>query len=417
MASAVLAEGASAETWCAPAPCGEGTAVATINDAVDAADADPGPDDVAIQPGTHETPLEGCGGLFVSGPDTTVRGAGVGETILTFPPLEPDDGFSRRVICGHMHLRDMTLRLPSAITPTHNSSVDGFDLYSGSIRNVRVDAVGAEFGPGINDGQGFGGLVRGGVIENVEVRLGLRQDTEGISLIGLPNARNLDITARDSGLFTRVQQEPGNPPQRIRDIVVRSRQPLGVLNESDLNSQLLLSDAVLDTSRVRRGVETSGLTVINGLPPERIRLRMDRVTIVGNRSRNSAAMGVVGQGQPFPTVLRGRHVIATGFDDTLSFGLFGGDAKAVLKYSNLSLRPRDISREGDDGRVIKHFGPGNRSGNPRFIDSQHGDYRLRASSPAVDIGGAPFVGGGPTPEDGDGNGSARRDAGAFERHG
>jgi hypothetical protein len=67
--------------------------------------------------------------------------------------------------------------------------------------------------------------------------------------------------------------------------------------------------------------------------------------------------------------------------------------------------------------VIKHFGPGNRSGNPRFVDGRHGDYRLRASSPAVDIGGAPLVGGGPTPEDGDGNGSARRDAGAFERHG
>ena len=46
------------------------------------------------------------------------------------------------------------------------------------------------------------------MIEDVEVRLGLRRDLQRISLIGLPTARNLDITARDFGLATRVQQEP-----------------------------------------------------------------------------------------------------------------------------------------------------------------------------------------------------------------
>lgn len=397
--------------------------MATIDDAVDAADAAAGPDTVAIQPGVHQTPLEGCGGLFVSGPDTTVRGAGIGRTILTFPPLDPDDGFSRRVICGHMDLRDVTLRLPSAITPTHNSSVDGFDLYSGSIKRVRVDAPGSEFGPGINDGQASGGLVRSdpskptSVVEDLKVRLGLGRDTDGVSLIDLPRVSGLDIRARDSGLTTRVRQEAGDPPQRIDDIVVRSRMPLQVLNETDVDSELVLSDAVLDASRIRSGVETAGVLVVNGLPPERVELTMDRVTIVGNNGPGSYAMGVYGQGEPLPTVLRGRHVIATGFRDSLLFGSFGGDAKAVLSYSNVDLRPRKIRREGDDGQVIKRFGPGNRRGRPRFRDRRDGDFRLQADSPAVDIGGALLVPGGPAVQDGDGDGRRERDAGAFERRG
>lgn len=45
--------GAAAETFCAPAPCSEGTASATIAAAIAAADTDPGADTVAIKAGTH----------------------------------------------------------------------------------------------------------------------------------------------------------------------------------------------------------------------------------------------------------------------------------------------------------------------------------------------------------------------------
>lgn len=44
---------ASADIYCAPSPCGEGTPAATVPAAVTAADAHAGPDTVAIGAGTH----------------------------------------------------------------------------------------------------------------------------------------------------------------------------------------------------------------------------------------------------------------------------------------------------------------------------------------------------------------------------
>jgi hypothetical protein len=136
------------------------------------ADTHAGPDTVAIQPGVYETPMGPCGGLYVEEEDTHVRGAGIGQTVLTFPALEPTDGFTRRVICGHMQLSDVTLRLPSDVTtPPNNSSVEGLDLYSGVVERVKVDAVGAMFGAGDNDGRAEAMLLRHGAAHDIEVDL------------------------------------------------------------------------------------------------------------------------------------------------------------------------------------------------------------------------------------------------------
>ena len=419
------AENAGAAVYCAPSPCTGDFQMATIEGAVTAADGAAGADTVAIKSGTYNTPQQGCGGLFVNGPNTTVTGAGIGETVLTFPQPDADFGGTRTVICGHMDLQDLTLRLPSDITPGLNSNVQGIDLYSGSIRRVRVDAPGAEYGPGSNDGRASGMLIRGDgtVVQNVEVAFGLARDSDGISTTDLPGeVKDVTVRARNYGFTSRVSQQVGGDPMRVERLISRSREPLQVLNETGVNSEMVLSDSLLDASGVRRAVNTHGVTVVNGQPPEAVKLTMDRVTIVGNRSDNGYAMGVFGQGQPRPTVLKARHVIATGFRYSLLFGLFGGDAKAIIGYSNVNLSPRKIKVTGDDGDAIKRFGPRIRKGDPLFKDPEAHDFRLRSRSPAVDIGGADLVPGGPAdlggdprPADGDGDGVSQNDAGAYER--
>lgn len=65
-------------------------------------------------------------------------------------------------------------------------------------------------------------------------------------------------------------------------------------------------------------------------------------------------------------------------------------------------------------------GTGNISVDPQFVDAASGDYRLKASSPCIDTGtnsGAPAADkdGVSRPQDGDGDGNATCDMGAFER--
>lgn len=419
LALAVGAPPAAAETFCAPAPCGEGTPQATIEDAVDAADAQAGPDTVVIGPGTHQTPPEGCGGLFVQSVDTTVRGSGIKRTVLTFPDLPPDAGSSRLVICGNMQLSDLTLRLPSAVTPGQNSSVEGFDLYSGSIENVRIDDKGAEFGAGTNDGQGSAGLIRSGSLSDVVARLDRDQDTTGIRSSGLPRLSDLDVRARSSGLDVRVDQGPGDPPMRVENVKLSAAFPLTVSNESGVNSEMQLSNALLDASKAGEAAEAVGATVFNGLPPEAVGLTMDGVTIVGNGGKGSVAIAVYGQGRPLPTTLDARHVIVTGFRKTLELGFFGGDVGVAVSHSLIDLRDRKVITDGNDGTASTDFGPKVRRGNPRFVGGS--DYRLKRRSPAVDIGGADLfprpptdVLGAPRPTDGDWDGKDRADAGAYE---
>jgi hypothetical protein len=427
VALALLAGPASAAVFCAPAPCSPGTPAPSIEQAVDAAAANPGPDTVRIGSGVHTVSahVQCGGGVFVGSPETELIGAGAGETVITAQDLPPDAAFTRAVVCGYMsRLANLTIRLPSAVT-SGNASARGADVYDGTVENVRVDAEGASFGPEINDGEGQAMLVRGGAIRDVEVDLPVAADTEGVSTLGAPSIESLTVRARRYGLNSRVKLAPGEPPMRARGLRLHAHQPLSVLNETDSNSRMAISDALLDASVAPASEPVAALTVVNGLPPHAIAALADRVTMIGNGNPESVAIQAFGQGTlppaNLPTALRARHLLADGFPTSLLAGLYGSDVDVRIAYSNMDLSPGKIATDGTDGQLVSNFGPGNRAGPANLLAPGASDFRLTHRSPGVDIGGPPLLAGTPTdlagaprPVDGDGNGSVEADAGAFE---
>src|SRR5436309_1981674 len=410
LTSLALAGPARADVFCAPSPCSDGTQKPTIKDAIDAADTQGGPDVVSIKAGTWNGPA-GQLPLQVNQPGTEVHGAGIGRTILTVSPLPSDAGYQLTIISGYMsRLADLTLRLPSAVTTDpHNGSVKGADVYNGTVERVRVDAPGAHFGRGGNDGRGEGLLLRGGTMRDSSIALGAGKDTEGLDLIGTTTVSDVSIDAA-FGLSSDPQADPNPHTEQARRLRITAQFPVSVGD-----GFLRLADSLLDARPASTTQESSAISANNGRPPDPAGLTMDRVTVVGNGASNQSALSVFANGGS-KTTLTARHLVAAGFGRTLVRGRFGGDITVKVDHSNLARSPV-IANEGPGGGAIATtFGPGSRTGNPLFVAPSTGDFRLGFGSPAIDIGGPDLIpvhatdlGGAARPREGDGDGTAQSD--------
>ena len=130
-------------------------------------------------------------------------------------------------------------------------------------------------------------------------------------------------------------------------------------------------------------------------------------------------MSVAGQGGTPVTYIHARHVLANGFGRTLAYQNYGTNPTATINFSNVPLGPGTIVNTGPNPATLGgNQTAGNRGGDPGLLP----DLSLPLNSPAVDIGGADLIPRGPTDlagnprlADGNGDGSVREDAGAYER--
>ncbi len=268
LAVATLPAAAGAAVFCAPAPCSEGTPAATIQDALDAADANVGPDEVAVTAGTHNVGT----GLQNLDEETELRGAGVGETIITgddFPLADPGTG--RTLVTGkYSSLHDMTLRLPSAVT-SGNSNWTGADIYDAAVEDIAIDALGATFGPGFNDGSGQAMLIRSGTIRNLDIDIPLDADATGLQAGAIGGTFDLaDVNISAPRAFTSVPQADPDPVTvRAKRFRITSNRGVQVVD-----GFLELSDSVIDISAAPSSSDPEdfpvGIEVFDGRPRARL---------------------------------------------------------------------------------------------------------------------------------------------------
>jgi hypothetical protein len=339
-----------------------------------------------------------------SGNPVNVVGSGVKETTLTRTSttnnaviLTLDDEDAK--------VSDLKVKI------NDGSSVRGIDT-PGTARDLRVVSQSASFGQiGVR-------LEEGGSL--IDSRVALPTSSAGSAAVGFSGGS----TARDSRLEASVGAAGGIPlGGAVRGI------RLAIVAQS-IGFTLSGGNGVLDQATIRLLTNTGGSAFQVSPSSGDAKLTARHVTAVGTGAANTSgasasATGVAGSCPTAKLVLR--NSILRGFDVDLRRSALGimcvGTPTADISASFSDFDPASTMESGA-GAI--DLGSGNRNVNPQFVKQGAGNYHLKSSSPVIDKGqpGQPKPGESKTDLDGrkrvldgDGDGSARRDIGAFERPG
>ncbi len=379
---------ASAATLCvqmpAPTACGGGTFV-TLQGALDAAalPGHPGRDTIRIGP----VPLAPEAAEAFTANPVDIVGSGLSSTLLQSLSTSPSE--PALTIDGTSTVSDLGILIKDV--PGAFSFESGLDLGTGtSGRRIAVTSeTGMDNAAGVH-------VRDGSVLRDSSITLPLGFANEAIS--ASPGALLEDLS-----LFAEVGvdfRDSGDPVVIRR---IRTTAPVqeavrvgggGVLEISD--SLLLIRDDSSATGLGTAGSTSATLTARN-------------VTVVGSGEGIGAEVDVGGG------VIDLRDSSLTGMSTSLSrWGT--GTPTINVSYSNFNPATFDETGATEGGSIVQ--GAGNLNVAPLFVGA--GDYRLAAASPLIDRG---FPGAGPSAfdlaraprvTDGDGDGVARRDIGAYE---
>jgi hypothetical protein len=388
-AFALLASAAHAETFCVQDPSCTGSARPTVQSAIDAAAGNgAGRDQIVIGP----TPTPLAGGSIGAGNPVDLVGAGPQQTVLT--------AGSGTALTNN--------------TPTTTIAHIGFDLPEGVAIGVRLQDGGtlsdfrvAGATPGQQTSVGVraehDATVEHGVVEGPEgagssgistlpsggsvvVRNVRASGAQGIQAgAGFTTLSNLHVTARNTGLraLSGSNADVTNAVVRLAGTPTPGEEAYGVL-------------AINSTA-----------TIVSG----------HYLTIVGSGRTGSIGTWAVSTGSSGNPMIQLDNSVITGFGHARSAdAVVGGSATVELNHSLWDPSHDSSSGAGSLG------GANNVAGEPTFADVG-GDFRLRHDSLGIDAGRpGPLGAGEPTTDldgnarvaDGDGDGTARRDVGAFE---
>jgi hypothetical protein len=343
VASLALPAAASAHTFCVNKPCLFGTSVDTVQGALDAAAANPGPDVVRI--GARAEPYEGpfTYDEYAFNP-VQIIGDGVGATVLAATSHEP------------------ALRLAKGA-----SKVTGVTLVAAPPGDTQSQSVGLE--------------LDGGDGENVAVRYtGQQSGAVGVLTKGDSDIRNLVV---DMSVGLAVSAEDGAQGTTIRDATLSATNGVG----ASYDATATLRDARISVKGVGAAAHYDG----------HLRLSNVLVNTVGENGPGTGVYAITGgtvtanhltvahTGDPTDgggIVLQSASVslqnsIVHGYPlPILRDGAAGETTDLSLRYTNVDLASSVLNQQNVAGTV--ELGPAISNEDPRFASS--GDFHLRGDS-------------------------------------
>jgi hypothetical protein len=394
LAVLALATDAAATTYCVAKPScvtKGGTSEPDVQSALDAADANPGPDQVEIGPGTFDSGPAG----YVADSDNDVFVLGSFEPTV----LENDGGTVFKLGSRNSSLVNVTLTF-------RTSNTSALDL-SGHAFTVRINGETGRSSTSV----GYGVLLRGGAVFDASaVTLPIGESmtpTVGVESTG-PGTRWVGSSSVTAD--TAFDNSVGAGTTHIA--YSRTRSPVGV---AAVTGTTIVANSIIESvgGSYRAGIDlapsrTSGVSEAT--------LNASNLTIVGSGSGTGVRVAA-GAWIEQHAVLNINSSIVTGFANSLGRVGAGPGHEADLDVSYSDFDPNAVASSGAGDFTN---GPGNIFAPPRFVDRAGGDYHLRSSSRTIDAG-KPGAFGASAAFDGQarrlsGHGACvrRRDMGAFE---
>jgi hypothetical protein len=380
-----LAQPAAATDWCVDTACG-GTPIATFDGALIGAAQWPDSDRIFLGAKTYTAP--NAAGYNGAGP-LEIIGAGQGQTILTAP--SPSGHVLR--LTGPAKVRDLSIKLGQMI-----ASSAGVSLEAGATA-TRIDVT---EGPQAN--MHWGVFMTGGAkLENSSVAI-------------------------DSGLGTTgVYFAPGGGT--VRDSYVSADWAVtsnygGTIERSWLNGwtsavRIGGGDNVIRNSVVKvnkGGGEGIGVVPLNGVSST---LQADGLTMMAGLALAGGAITAEAFNVPGElTKVDVRNSVIRGYTANLLAAASGaGKVDVTASWSDYDSSPGRVVTTGANAAIAQSNI--SNAANPGFVNGFFGNFHLLDSSPLIDAGdpSAPQGldnDGNPSVTDGNHDGVARRDIGAFE---